>query len=81
MSVASARAQVTQALEALSEAELQQVVEYVSFLRFRQRVVLPPIVDDSQLAALYAEFAEEDRALAEEGMEEYRDRLLPEDAS
>jgi hypothetical protein len=79
MSVASVRAQVTQALEALSEVELQQVVEYISFLRFRQRVVLPPIADDSQLAALYAEFAEEDRALAEEGMEEYRDRLLAED--
>jgi putative addiction module CopG family antidote len=38
------------------------------------------VADTAQLAALYSEFAVEDRALAEEGMEEYRDRLLLEDA-
>ena len=32
-----------------------------------------------QLAALYAEFAEEDRLLAEEGMEDYYQGLLAED--
>lgn len=80
MSGASVKAQVTQSLDALSEVELQQVGEYVSFLKFRQRVVPPPMVDEAQLAALYAEFAEEDRALAEEGLEEYRDRLIAEDA-
>jgi hypothetical protein len=36
--------------------------------------------DEAQLAALYAEFADEDRVLAEEGMESYESGLLVEDA-
>lgn len=32
--------------------------------------------DDVQLASLYAKFADEDRALAEEGMESYESGLL-----
>jgi hypothetical protein len=65
MSVADVKEQVAQALDALSEIELQQVAEYVSFLKFRQLVAPPSVADTAQLAALYAEFAEEDRALAE----------------
>jgi hypothetical protein len=79
MSVTSVKEQVTQALDTLSEAELQQVAEYVAFLRFRARVAPPPIVDTAQLAALYAEFTDEDRALAEEGLDEYHDQLQLED--
>ena len=36
--------------------------------------------DELQLAALYAEFAEEDQQLAEEGMAEYAGTLTREDA-
>ena len=79
MSVADVKERVTQALDALSEVELQQVAEYVSFLQFRQLVESPRVADTAQLAALYAEFAEEDRALAEAGMEGYNDRLRAED--
>ena len=79
MSVASVKEQVTQALDTLSEIELQQVAEYVAFLRFRARVALLPPVDATQLARLYAEFADEDSALAEKGMDEYRDHLCAED--
>jgi hypothetical protein len=32
--------------------------------------------DEAQLASLYADFADEDRALAEEGMESYESGLL-----
>ncbi|MEN8219952.1 MAG: hypothetical protein ABFS56_27105 [Pseudomonadota bacterium] len=35
--------------------------------------------DETKLAALYAEFAEEDRKLAEVGMDEYTAGLLKED--
>ena len=70
---------VTQALESLSEAELRQVVEYVTFLRFRARLRSAPLLDDARIAALYAHAAEEDRALAEEGMSEYQSGLLAED--
>ena len=79
MSVTSVKEQVAQALDTLSEAELQQVADYVTFLRFRARVVPQPVIDTAQLAALYAEFADEDRALAEDGLEEYHNRLHDED--
>jgi hypothetical protein len=79
MSIASVKEQVTQALDTLSEAELQQVAEYVIFLRFRARVSPLPVVDATQLAILYAEFADEDRALAEEGLEGYHAHLHDED--
>lgn len=79
MSVALVKQQVAQALDTLTEVELQQVAEYVAFLRFRARVAPQLVEDTAQLAALYSEFADEDRALAEEGLEEYRDRLLLED--
>ena len=36
--------------------------------------------DDAQLATLYAEFADEDRHLAEEGIEDYQRSLVGEDA-
>jgi hypothetical protein len=39
-----------------------------------------PRHDEAQLAALYAEFANEDRELAEEGMADYADGLWKEDA-
>jgi prephenate dehydratase len=77
--VMSVKGQVTQALDTLSESELQQVAEYVTFLRFRARVAPQPVVDAAQLATLYAEFADEDRALAEEGLEGYRAHLHDED--
>ncbi|HMH42265.1 MAG TPA: hypothetical protein VK557_02170 [Pyrinomonadaceae bacterium] len=37
-------------------------------------------VDEDQLAALYAEFAENDRRLAEEGIQDYERSLVGEDA-
>ena len=37
-------------------------------------------LDEMQLTALYAEFADEDRRLAEEGVEDYERGLVGEDA-
>lgn len=37
-------------------------------------------LDEAQMSALYAEFAEADRKLAEEGIEEYGRGLVSEDA-
>ncbi len=70
---------VTQAIEGLNEAELAQLAEYVTFLRFRTRLPVMPPIDKAQLAALYAEFGEEDRLLAEEGLEDYAAGLRVED--
>ena len=71
--------QVEQQLDELSEAELRQVAEYLEFLKFRSRDRRPSL-DETQLAALYAEFSADDRAMAEEGLEDYVGGLVREDA-
>lgn len=73
------REQVLQDLNVLSEKDLEQVAEYVSFLKFRTRRKKKS-VDESELAALYTEFAEEDRELAESGIEDFANGLSEEDA-
>lgn len=77
----SIKEQVIQRLGTLSEAELAQVAEFVAFLKFRARLQPMPALADAQLATLYAACAEEDRALAEEGMAEYMHGLCQEDVS
>jgi len=59
--------------------QLQHLIEYLSFLKFSARLKTIPSAKEAKLAALYAEFADEDRKLAEEGMDEYGAGLLKED--
>jgi hypothetical protein len=75
----SLKEHVTQALHSLSEAELQQVAEFVAFLKFRARIDATTVLRRAQLASLYAEFADEDSTLAEEGMSDYARGLGQED--
>ena len=72
---------VQQDIERLDESGLKEVADFMAFLQFRARQSPAPDQDDAQLAALYAEFAEEDRALAETGMAEYAAGLAREDAA
>ena len=67
-----------QDIEKLTDEQLQQVAEFIAFLRFqenRKRINLDPVL----LASLATEFAEEDRALAESGIGDYADMLAQED--
>ena len=67
-----------QDIEKLTDEQLQQVAEFIAFLRFqekRKRIILDPVL----LAPLATEFADEDRALAESGMGDYTDMLAQED--
>ncbi|MFG6094164.1 hypothetical protein SPB21_02890 [Leptothoe sp. ISB3NOV94-8A] len=67
-----------QDIEKLTNKQLQQVAEFIAFLQFqekRQRITLDPVL----LAPLATEFAEEDRVLAESGMDDYADMLAKED--
>jgi hypothetical protein len=69
---------VKQDIDQLTHAQLQQVADFIAFLKFRdqrRRIVLDP----AQLAPLADEFAEEDRAFAELGMGDYADMLHQED--
>ena len=67
-----------QDIEKLTDEQIQQVAEFIAFLRFqekRRRVKLDPLL----LAPLATEFANEDRALAESGMDDYAEMLVQED--
>jgi hypothetical protein len=68
---------IVEEVKTLNEAELQEVATYVAFLKFRAKTTLSHEV---QWSSLYVEFAEEDRAMAEEGMEEYARGLEQEDS-
>ncbi len=69
----SIRDNLIQQVQSLGERELHQVSEYVAFLKFRAHRLVRSSFDTKEIAALYAEFADEDRQLAEEGVAEYND--------
>jgi hypothetical protein len=69
------------AIEDLTAEESEEVARYVAFVKFRSRLVPAPAMDEERMAALYAEVAEEDRRMAEEGMSGYADQLRKEDAA
>ncbi len=71
---------IKQELENLSATQLQQVADFIAFLKFRDRYRVSSI-DPSQLASLATEFASEDCALAEAGMSDYAAMLEREDIS
>ena len=62
----------------MDEGGLREVADFVAFLQFRRRRATPEW-DEEKMAALYAEFAEEDRALAEAGMADYAAGLVREE--
>ena len=68
-----------QDLDGLTPNQLQQVADFVAFLKFRSQRHRRAILDPTQLAALFAEFAEEDRDLADAGMGDYAVMLQQED--
>ena len=68
-------------LNRLDETRLKQVAWYLDFLRYKNRRSALSTPHESEFASLYAEFADEDRVLAEEEMEEYAILLKSEDAA
>lgn len=68
--------QVVEEIETLNESQLEEVARYLAFLKSRGGA---HALDEKELAALYAEFAEEDRGLAEEGLADYVEGLREED--
>ena len=68
-------------LSELTEAQLREVAEYLEFLKFRERRKGEPQFDEAEIETLYAEFAVEDRELAEGGLGEYAANLDREDVA
>jgi hypothetical protein len=73
------REEIEKQLQVMSDDQLRQVAEYLSFVRYRSRIRSAPQLDEARVAALYAEFGEEDRQLAEEGLGDYVEGLTRED--
>ena len=70
---------LNQQLNSLNKEQLKQVGNFIRFLKF-QACSADLQIDETQMAKLYQEFAEEDRQLAEQGMDEYREMLSFEDS-
>jgi hypothetical protein len=70
-----------QDLDQLTHDQIQQVADFIAFLKFRDKRHRRDILNPTQLAVLFTEFADEDRALAEAGMSEYAAMLHQEDQS
>ena len=70
---------IARELDTLNAVELKQVADFVAFLKFRAAVWPEKSALDAETAQLYAEFAEEDRLLAEQGMADYYVTLQQED--
>jgi hypothetical protein len=73
------REQIKQEIDRLSEEQLNQVQDFIAFIKFRNRRIIS-VLDEQQLAELYGESAGEDRALAEIGMSSYGEMLRQEDS-
>jgi hypothetical protein len=68
--------ELLKSFELLPEREKHQVASEI----VRRTLAATTKLDDAHLAALYAEFAEMDGKLAEEGIEDYERGLVSEDA-
>jgi hypothetical protein len=68
-----------QDLDRLSHNQLQQVADFIAFLKFRSQHHARIVINPTHLADLFTEFADEDRTLAEAGMNDYAVMLQQED--
>jgi hypothetical protein len=68
-----------QDLDRLTHNQLQQVAEFIAFLKFRNQRRHRVVLDPMQLADVFTEFADEDRSFAEAGMNDYAVMLHQED--
>jgi len=63
----------------LNEEQLQELEDFLFFLKFRSRISRPSEIKETEIAKLYSDSKEEDRIMSEEGMEDYLHGLLKED--
>jgi hypothetical protein len=68
--------ELLKSFDLLTEPEKREVASEI----IRRTFAVERKLNEAELAALYADFADEDRSLAEEGMENYERGLLVEDA-
>lgn len=76
----SLKEKVVEELKSFSEEELKELAAYMTFLKFRSRAKFISAMNEEEIAQLYAEVGNEDRAMAEEGISDYHAGLNREDA-
>jgi hypothetical protein len=77
----STKEKVASDLSKLDDAQLQEVADFLEFLKFRERRKFEARFGDAELETLYAQFADEDRELAEADLAAYAASLRREDAA
>ena len=70
---------IKQDLDGLTANQLQQVADFIAFLKFCNQRPHRVVIDPMQLAELLTKFADEDRAFAQAGMSDYAVILHHED--
>lgn len=63
----------------LNEEQLQELEDFLFFLKFRSKISRPSEIQEKEIARLYSDSTEEDRIMSEEGMDDYLSGLLKED--
>ena len=76
----STKEKVVTGLAELNDAQLRRVAEFLEFLKFRESRTTGLNFGPADLEALYGEFGDEDRELANLGMVEYSEHLEREDS-
>ena len=71
--------QIVQELNDLSQIELEAMAQYLAFIKYQSKVKSTAATGETKMAALYAEFGEEDRELAEVDISDYAGALMEED--
>ncbi|MBD2122417.1 hypothetical protein [Trichocoleus sp. FACHB-262] len=74
----TAREQIKQEIDRLNEEQLNQVQDFIAFIKFQNRRAMSAF-NDKQLADLYNESAAEDREFAEVEMNGFGEMLQQED--
>ena len=75
----SIKERISAQLEHLAEPELEEIAQYVAYLKFKTKAQKTRVPSQDELAGLYGQAADEDVELAEAGMSDYAENLMAED--
>jgi hypothetical protein len=66
-------------IDTLNQNELNQLVQYISYLKKKSIFNNPDLIIEKKVLNDYTDFSDEDRMVAEEGIGDYNRNLLQED--
>ena len=58
-------------IKSLNEQQLNDLEQYVAFLKYRSRFMISQSFDNDSIFSLYKKYSKEDIEFAEEGMDDY----------